>query len=41
MHWFRYTGFYAFPTRAIDEILLEYVGPKNLSASPARHVVNF
>lgn len=41
MHWFRYTGFYAFPMRAIDEILLEYVGPKNLTSSPTRHVVNF
>lgn len=37
MNWFRYTGFYVYPNRLKEEILLEYIGDRNLPISPMKY----
>lgn len=37
MHWFRYTGLYIFPQRTKEEIMLEYIGPRQIPISPLKY----
>ena len=37
MHWFRYSGLYIFPERVKEEIMLEYVGPREIPISPVKY----
>ena len=41
MHWFGYSASYIFPSKIKDEVMLEYIGSKNISLSPVKYAAVF
>ena len=41
MHWFGYSASYIFSSKIKDEVMLEYIGSKNISLSPVKYAAVF